>query len=92
MLYGLSCAINDVLWDKSGKVIIVYIDDILIYSPCLEEHIKHVKQVLSCLLENQLYIKAEKCEIHDSKICFLGYIISMERVTMDTGKVPAVTT
>lgn len=57
--YGLSCApsvfqylINDVLKDMLGKFIIAYIDDILIYSPSLDSHVHHVKQVLSSLLDN----------------------------------------
>lgn len=47
---------------------IAYIDNILIYSPTQEEHIAHVKKVLSWLHKNLLYIKAEKCEFHVTHI------------------------
>lgn len=55
---------------------ISYIDDILIYSLSVEEHILHMKLILLCLLENQLDVKGEKCKFHVSTISFLGYIIS----------------
>ena len=54
--------INDVLSDYLDDFVISYIDNILIYSNSLEEHHEHVKKVLKKLLENNLYIKLEKCE------------------------------
>ncbi|KAI4899208.1 hypothetical protein NFI96_032636 [Prochilodus magdalenae] len=83
--------INDVLRDMLGSFVIAYIDDILIYSPDLPTHIQNVRRVLSRLLENQLYIKGEKCEFHQGSISFLGYIISPQGVVMDDRKVEAVT-
>ncbi|KAL0148450.1 hypothetical protein M9458_056260 [Cirrhinus mrigala] len=71
--------------------VIVYIDDILIYSSSLQEHILHVRAVLQRLIKHQLYAKAEKCEFHQMSISFLGYIISHEGVSMDEAKVRAVT-
>ncbi|KAI4898691.1 hypothetical protein NFI96_020791 [Prochilodus magdalenae] len=82
--------INDVLRDMLGLFVIAYIDDILIYSPDLPTHIQHVRRVLSRLLENQLYVKGEKCEFHLGSTSFLGYIISPEGVIMDDQKVEAV--
>lgn len=72
-----------------GKFVIAYIDEILIYSPSLDIHVTHIRQVLSYLLKNQLYIKGEKCEFHVPEILFQGYIISQEDVA--TAKVAAVT-
>ncbi|XP_060754226.1 uncharacterized protein LOC132865708 [Neoarius graeffei] len=52
---------------------------------------EHVRVVLIHLLQNHLYVKAEKCEFHQHRISFLGYIISSEGVSMDPSKVSAVT-
>ncbi|XP_051506023.1 uncharacterized protein LOC127413185 [Myxocyprinus asiaticus] len=73
-----------------NRWVIVYIDDILIYSNFLEEHITHVRAVLQHLIHHQLYAKAEKCEFHQTSVSFLGYIISSEGVAMDNNKVRAV--
>ena len=57
----------------------------------LPEYILHVRQVLRLLLQSQLYIKIEKCELHVSQISFLGHIISIVSIQMDPVKVRAVT-
>jgi len=82
--------INHIFRDMLNQCLIVYINDILIYSDTMEEHIKQVREVLQRLINHQLYAKAEKCEFHQSSISFLGYIISPEGVSMDEGKVRAV--
>ena len=82
--------VNDVLRDMLNRFVFVYLDDILIFSRTREEHIQHVRKVLRRLLENQLYVKAEKCDFHASTITFLGYIINANGVTMDPAKVKAV--
>ncbi|KAL0168429.1 hypothetical protein M9458_036651, partial [Cirrhinus mrigala] len=83
--------INDVFRDMLDCCVIVYIDDILIFSDSFQNHILHVRAVLQCLVQYQLYAKAEKCEFHQTSISFLGYIISQEGVAMDESKVRAVT-
>lgn len=97
--YGLSCMasvfqclINDILRDMIGKFIIAYSNEILIYSPDLNSHKAHIKEVLSKLLNNHLFVKAAKCEFHITQISLLGYIISVQGVPMDKDKVSAVTT
>ncbi len=97
MPYGLANApsvfqsfINEIFRDILNCYVIAYIDDILIYSKTREQHILHVRNVLSRLLANHLYVKAEKCEFHVSSTTFLGYRISPKGVEMDTGKVDAV--
>ena len=67
--------INDVLRDMLDRFVFVYLDDILIFSSSLEEHQGHVRQVLQRLLENRLFVKAEKCDFHVSSVGFLGYVI-----------------
>ena len=82
--------VNDVLRDMLNRSVFVYIDDILIFSRSVEEHRVHVRQVLQRLLENRLYVKAEKCDFHVSSVSFLGYIIGQGQIRMDLSKVSAV--
>ncbi|XP_056324803.1 uncharacterized protein LOC130237804 [Danio aesculapii] len=95
--FGLSNApavfqalVNDVLRDMLDQFIYVYLDDILIFSHSLQEHIQHVRRVLQRLLENGLYVKAEKCVFHAQSVPFLGHIVSVEGMRMDPEKVQAV--
>ncbi len=82
--------INDVLRDMLNRWVIVYIDDILIFSESLKAHIHQVRAVLKRLIEHQLYAKKEKCEFHQTRVSFLGYIISADGVAMDNSKVQSV--
>jgi len=82
--------INDVLSDYLDDFVISYIDDILIYSNSLEEHHEHVSKVLEKLLENNLYVKLEKCEFDKSETTFLGYVISKDGLKMDKEKIKAI--
>lgn len=66
-----------------GRYVIIYLDDILIYS-------RTVTSVLQRLRQHHLFLKLEKCEFHQSTTHFLGYIITHTQVTMDQGKVDAV--
>lgn len=82
--------INDVLRDLLDQFVIAYLDDILIFSDSLQEHRKHVSIIFERLRKNRLYIKLEKCEFEQTKIQFLGYIISPEGLSMDPDKIKAV--
>ncbi len=82
--------INEVFRDMLNRWVIVYIDDILIYSTSLEDHIKQVREVLRRLIDHQLYAKAEKCEFHQESVSFLGYVISSGGVAMDDKKIHSV--
>lgn len=75
--------------DVLNHFVLVYLDDILIFSPDLESHKIHVRRVLQSLLQHQLYVKAEKCEFH-SAVSFLGFIIAKGAASMDLEKVQAV--
>ncbi|KAK3568022.1 hypothetical protein QTP86_028613, partial [Hemibagrus guttatus] len=83
--------INGVFQDLLGKGVIAYIDDILVYSSSMEEHVRMVREVLGRLQQHHLYVKLEKCEFHRSTVTFLGYVISRHGVEMDVVKVQAVT-
>ena len=71
--------------------VIIYLDNILIYSPDLETHQSHVIQVLDRLCQTQLYAKASKCEFHQTSVEFLGFIVSDQGLSMDTKKVKSIT-
>ena len=63
--------VNDVLRDMLNRFIFVYLDDLLIFSQNMEEHVQHVRLVLR-LLENKLFVKAENCEFHVPSVSFFG--------------------
>ncbi len=83
--------VNDLLRDMLNRFVFVYLDDILIFSKSQEEHISHVQSVLQRLLENSLFVKAEKCEFHAPSVSFLGYVVAKGSLQMDPAKVSAVT-
>lgn len=64
--------VNDVLHDMLNKFLFIYIDDILIFSETEEEHVQHVCLVLRRLLENKLFVKAEKCEFQVTSVSVSG--------------------
>ncbi|KAK3537116.1 hypothetical protein QTP70_002129 [Hemibagrus guttatus] len=83
--------INGVFQDLLGRGVIAYIDDILVYSASMEDHVRQVREVLARLQRHHLYVKLEKCEFHRATVTFLVYVISRQGVEMDAGKVWAVT-
>ncbi len=82
--------VNDVLRDLLDRVVFVYLDNILIFSRSQEDHVNHVRDVLTQLLENKLFVKAEKCEFHVPSVSFLGYIVEKGQLRADPSKVEAV--
>ena len=81
---------NRVFKEYLDKFIIVFIDDILIYSKTRGEHEEHLRMVLQTLREHQLYAKFLKCEFCLDYVAFLSHMISKERVMVDPAKVAAV--
>jgi len=73
------------------KCVVVYLDDILIYSKSREDHITHLRSVLNILKEQKLYGKMSKCEFFKNSIKFLGYTVSSEGLAVDNKKVEAIT-
>ncbi|CAK9782872.1 unnamed protein product [Cutaneotrichosporon oleaginosum] len=82
--------INDVLRPFLDHFVIVYLDDILIFSNTKEEHVDHVNQVLAKLREHELWAHASKCEFHKNEVDYLGYIVTPEGIKMDPKKVSAI--
>jgi hypothetical protein len=94
MSFGLTNApaffmnlMNSVFMDYLDKFVVVFIDDILIYSQSEEEHVNHLKMVLQRLREHQLYAKLSKCEFWINEVLFLGYIINKDGLVVDPKKV-----
>jgi hypothetical protein len=78
---------NKVFMEYLDKFMVVFIDDILIFSKNEEEHDEHLHLVLQKLRENQLYAKLNKCEFWLKEVSFLGHIISEGGIFVDPSKV-----
>ena len=81
---------NRVFEDYLDKFVIVFIDDILIYSRSQKEHAEHLALVLRRLQDKQLYAKFKKCEFWLDKVVFLGHVVSKEGIMVDPTKIEAV--
>jgi len=81
---------NDVFSDLLDVCIVVYLDDILIYSDDITQHQSHVKEVLNQLQKAGLYAKAEKCEFHSDSVKYLGYVLFPSGLTMSNAKVKTI--
>jgi hypothetical protein len=77
---------NEVLETFLKKFVLVFLDDILIYSPTLELHMIHLQQVLELLRKNRLYMKMSKCSFAQQSLEYLGHIISHEGVATNPAK------
>ena len=78
---------NDIFSDLLDVCVVIYLDDILIYSNNMSKHHWYVKEVLKHLCKAGLYAKAEKCEFYSESVEYLGYIISPSGLTMSNNKV-----
>jgi len=81
---------NSVFMLELDKFVVVFIDDILVYSANEEEHAEHLRTVLTRLREHQLYAKFSKCEFWLRKVPFLSHILSDEGISVDPAKVQEV--
>nr|GEZ45510.1 reverse transcriptase [Tanacetum cinerariifolium] len=82
---------NRIFHEYLDKFVIVFIDDILVYSKSEEEHEQHLRIVLEILRQKKLYAKFSKCEFWLQQVAFLGHIVSADGITMDPSKVEAIT-
>ena len=70
--------------------VIIFLDDILVYSRDVETHVTHVRQTLEILWHHRLYAKVSKCAFCQSLVEYLGHIVSAEGLSVDPAKVQAV--
>ncbi|KAF8753953.1 hypothetical protein RHS01_06576 [Rhizoctonia solani] len=82
---------NDLFRDLIDVTVVIYLDDILIFSENPEDHPSHVREVLSRLMKNQLFCKLSKCHFHVTTVDYLGIVISPAGFSMDQKKIEAVT-
>jgi hypothetical protein len=94
MSFGLTNApayfmylMNKVFMEYLDKFVVVFIDDILVFSQNEEEHEEHLRFVLQKLRKHQLYAKFSKCDFWLKEVTFLGHIITYEGIVVDPSKV-----
>jgi len=97
MSFGLTNApatftrlMNYIFMEFLDKFVLVYLDDILIYSKNEEEHAEHLRLVLKKLREHQLYTKYSKCEFWLSEVTYLGHVISKNGIAVNPERVQAI--
>ena len=75
---------NEVLKEYARKFVIVYLDDILVFSRSKEEHMEHLKLVLKTLRKEKLLINLNKCSFMKEELIYLGFVVSKEGLKMDS--------
>ena len=81
---------NKVFSDLLDVCVVIYLDDILIYSDNILEHKEHIREVLHCLCTNGLYASPGKCIFHYKEVEFLGYMLGPHGIQMDRSKVQTI--
>jgi len=82
--------VNTIFADMLDVCVVVYLDDILIYSEDMESHQQHVREVLRRLRLHGLFTKPEKCKFHSDSVEYLGYCLSPEGLTMSPDKIQTI--
>ena len=80
------CLMNSVFGKYVRKFVIIFLDDILVFSETMEEHLEHLRIVFELLRAHQLFVKESKCTLAADHIDYLGHVISKEGVATDKEK------
>jgi hypothetical protein len=78
---------NDVFMPFLYDFVIVYLDEIIVFSGTWDEHVRHVKQVLDTLQREKLYVKVYKCEFGKTALVYLGHIVGGGQLKIDPSKI-----
>lgn len=89
-LSTFQATINDIFRAHLRRFVLVFFNDILIYSPDWTSHLTHLREVLKVLQLNSLFLKHSKCEFATQTVSYLGHIISFDGVSVDPSKFEAV--
>ena len=87
---SLQSLMNDTFREFLNEFVIVYLDDILIYSKNKKQHHEHVEKVLEKIQKIDFFVKSEKCAWDVTEVEFLGHIITTEGIRMDPKKIKAI--
>jgi hypothetical protein len=81
---------NHVFFELLDRGVVVYLDDVLIYSRDVASHKKLLNEVFALLAKHKLYLKDTKCHLYLERVAFLGHVIDCNGVSMEQGKLDAV--
>src|SRR5688572_14423856 len=81
---------NEVLRTFIGLFVVVYFDDILIFSKSIEEHLEHLRAVFDALRAARLFGNMEKCTFCTQRVSFLGYVVTPQGIEVDSNKIAAI--
>jgi len=81
---------NDIFREKLDVCVLIYLDDILIYSSNIKQHLQDLKEVLKTLRKNQLYAKLSKCQFLKEEIDYLGFIVSSKGIQVNPKKIKTI--
>ena len=97
MPFGLTSApstfqrvMNNIFFDLLDRGVLVYLDDILVYSKTVAEHKQLLNQVFSLFSKYKLFLKEKKCSLFMEKVNFLGHVVSSKGIELESGKVDVV--
>jgi hypothetical protein len=82
--------INNIFIQYLDKFVVVFIDDIMVYSKTEEEHDEHLRIVLRTLRKHKLHVKFNKCDFYQKEIQYLEHVISSEGIVVDLEKIKAI--